>query len=97
MGKKYYSHEDLVEALMGYTWRDEDERLIDDADEKRAWIEAWLPDIPSADVEPVKRGHWIEEDEYQICSECGEEHCWGDYRATYCDCCGAYMEGSAEE
>ena len=42
MNKKYYSHEDLVEALMGYTWRDEDERLLDDADEKRAWIEAWL-------------------------------------------------------
>lgn len=48
--------------------------------------------VPAADVAPVRRGHWIEENDCQICSECGEEHCWDEYRAAYCDSCGAKME-----
>ena len=50
-----------------------------------------LDSIPAADVTPVRRGRWIEEDGIQICSECGEEHEWEDYRAPYCDTCGARM------
>ena len=50
-------------------------------------------DIPAADVAEVRRGRWIEEDGIQICSECGEEHEWEDYRAPYCDTCGAKMDG----
>ena len=42
----------LVDVLMTYTWRDEDERLIDDADEKREYIKQWLPDLPTV-------GGWI--------------------------------------
>ena len=37
----------LIDALMVYTWRDEDERLIDDADEKREFIKNWMPDLPT--------------------------------------------------
>ena len=48
-------------------------------------------DIPAADVVEVRRGRWIEENGIQICSECGEEHEWEDYRAPYCDTCGARM------
>ena len=48
-------------------------------------------DIPAADVATVQHGRWIEEDGIQICSECGEEHEWEDYRAPYCDTCGAKM------
>lgn len=47
---------------------------------------------PAADVAPVVRAHWIEQDGMQICSNCGEEHTWDDFRAAYCDCCGAKME-----
>lgn len=47
--------------------------------------------LPAADVAPVRRGRWIEKDGIQICSECGEEHEWEDYRAPYCDTCGAKM------
>ncbi len=50
-----------------------------------------LDSIPAADVTPVRRGRWIEEDGTQICSECGEEHEWEDYRAPYCDTYGAKM------
>lgn len=37
--------------------------------------------------------HWIEYDDgdVQVCSNCGEEHEWGDYRAPFCDNCGAIM------
>ncbi len=53
-----------------------------------------LYEIPAADVASVRRGHWIEEDGCQICSECGEEHVWDEYRAAYCDVCGARMDGA---
>ena len=63
--------------------------------------EAIIKDLikfPAADVAPVRRGRWIEEDGIQICSECGEEHEWEDYRAPYCDTCGAKMaEKAAKE
>ena len=49
-------------------------------------------EIPAADVAAVQRGRWIEENGIQICSECGEEHEWEDYRAPYCDTCGARMD-----
>lgn len=52
---------------------------------------------PVADVAPVRHGHWIEDGDYQICSECGEEHCWDEYRAAYCDSCGAKMDGKDGE
>ena len=49
---------------------------------------------PAADVASVRHGRWIEEDSCQICSECGEEHEWDEYRAAYCDVCGAKMDGA---
>lgn len=51
---------------------------------------------PSADVAPVRHGRWIEDGDCQICSECGEEHCWDEYRAAYCDSCGTKMDGETE-
>lgn len=52
-----------------------------------------IQDAPTVDAVPVaRRGRWIEEDGIQICSECGEEHEWEDYRAPYCDTCGAKMD-----
>ena len=63
---------------------------------RHAWAKGleptqYIEQIPAADVTPVRRGRWIEEDGIQICSECGEEHEWEDYRALYCDTCGARM------
>jgi hypothetical protein len=47
-----------------------------------------------ADVAPVRHGEWIEDESgYQICSNCGDEHYWDEYRATYCESCGAKMGG----
>lgn len=36
-------------------------------------------------------GIWVCEDDCQTCSNCGEEHAWDDFRASYCDACGAKM------
>lgn len=55
-----------------------------------------LTRIPTADVAEVKHGHWItDENGIVICSECGEEHAWNEYRATYCEDCGAKMDGGS--
>lgn len=49
-----------------------------------------LEDTPTADVEEVKYGEWItDENGVVICSECGEEHEWQDFRPPYCDMCGS--------
>ncbi len=51
-------------------------------------------DANEIDAEPVRHGRWIEGGEgIVVCSECGEEHCWEDYRAAYCEDCGAKMDG----
>lgn len=49
---------------------------------------------PTANVEEIKRGKWItDENGIVICSECGEEHEWQDFRPPYCDMCGARNGG----
>lgn len=56
-------------------------------------IEA-LPTVPPQ----VVHGRWIKDKNGVIyCSECGEEHAWLDFRATYCDVCGAKMDGGGDD
>lgn len=67
--------------------------------------------VPVADVQPVKHGHWEEEDtmpydNFVVCSECGMNLSYQNYTKEewqesfrYCPCCGARMdlkEGDAE-
>lgn len=55
-------------------------------------------EVPTADVKEVKHGEWItDKDGFVICSECGEEHTWDDFRPTFCDMCGAKMGGGVKE
>ncbi|MEG2139084.1 MAG: hypothetical protein RRY64_10555 [Oscillospiraceae bacterium] len=53
-------------------------------------------DQPTIDAVPVVHGRWLEDGDTQTCSNCGEEHEWGDYRASYCDACGAKMEEGSD-
>lgn len=56
--------------------------------------------FPSADVAPVRRGHWKRDRENRlICSECAEEpYRNGDYNLpNYCPNCGKKMEVSKEK
>ena len=50
----------------------------------------------NGEIVAVRRGYWKEDGNIQICSECGEEHCWADYRAPYCETCGAKMIGEMQ-
>ena len=62
---------------------------------KNIFIKAMLRTIK--DRRYVVHGRWLEEDGVQICSNCGEEHEWADYRASWCDCCGAKMDLGEKE
>lgn len=91
----YIKREDLVNALLDYTWRDEEGYMIDDYDGKRRFIEEWMPDIPAADVRENVRGEWIDTTNYFMrwqCSVC-ENHT-RDARPPYCPYCGAEMRGA---
>lgn len=87
---EYIEREKIVLSVLGLT-------IVDPA--VAAYADAVLhqvQSVPAADVATVRRGRWIEEDGIQICSECGEEHEWEDYRAPYCDTCGAKMDKEEE-
>lgn len=54
--------------------------------------------VHPADVVEVKHGEWIVDEEgFVICSECGEEHTWDEFRPLYCDMCGAKMDGERKD
>lgn len=65
-----------------------------------------VENIPAADVQRIRRGHWIEEErevggcfklyqKYIHCSECGNEHYSGTLpKPKFCDECGADMRNS---
>ena len=56
-----------------------------------------LSDMPTVDAVEVVHGRWIVDDSgVIICSECGAEHEWQDYRATFCEDCGAKMDGDVD-
>ena len=67
----------------------------------------WLQSQPTADVEEVKHGRWIEQDElygdvYYTCSICNND--WTTIDGTpqenfmnYCPHCGAKMDGGKAE
>ena len=50
--------------------------------------------LPTVDAVEVVHGQWIVDGSgVVICSECGAEHEWIDYRSTFCEDCGAKMDG----
>ena len=70
------------------------------------WQEGWndaidmiMSEAPIVDVEPVRHGHWVRNDNGTYsCSECqswipNEQH----YYARYCLHCGAKMDGGENE
>lgn len=70
-------------------------------------VEDVLNEAPTADVEEVKHGEWIEKEEvygdvYYTCSNCNND--WTTIDGTpqqnfmnYCPNCGAKMDGGKEE
>ena len=95
MKGNYYSAEDIVRFARDKKVKETGAYSKGQNDGLNIIISALLSNcaIPPAKVAPVIHAKWIEDGEgTQTCSNCGEEHCWGEYRATYCDCCGALMD-----
>lgn len=103
----YISRDDVLKAI------DYQHEVNNVFESEAAYVHMWetINDdmgIKSADVQPVKHGHWIKENRevggyfklyqsYIHCSECGNEHYYGTgTMPKYCDECGTRMDGDAE-
>lgn len=92
---KYIDAEAIERAVMAAKWQD-------GADGAMAM--EIVAGAPAADVEPVIHAHWIVDDEFLVCSHCGEEYLAGDTRGEvefllehgdvhkFCHGCGAKMD-----
>ena len=66
-------------------------------------MENILTSLPSADVQPVRHGHWVHDGldiphgvDWMHCSECGRRDKYCPAAMTnYCPSCGARMDGEA--
>lgn len=61
------------------------QRRCDDLEKSR---QAWVQKAMALG----RHGHWIKDGDVQVCSECGAEHGWDEYRASFCEDCGAQMD-----
>ena len=81
-------------------------RLVD-ADTANIWLNAeaceQIKHMPTVDVAPVRRGHWVKVGDGTTCSECmrgllrinGKQSEWVDLSGIpYCPSCGAKMEAN---
>lgn len=67
------------------------------------YVRGFLKHLPSADVAPIRRGHWIYDCCDIVCSECGtafsDEVCYmmrsdaSYHEPKHCLWCGARMDG----
>ena len=67
----------------------------------------FVRELPTAEVEPVRHGRWIDKQEDDLtegmwrCSACGEDFYFlednpSEYGTNYCVNCGARMDGGAD-
>ena len=76
----------------------EDEEVAEFNSELDGWRNDFMK-IESADVAPVRHGHWVSINEYpyEKCSICGETHDTVRCLDNYCPNCGARMDGESDE
>lgn len=64
-----------------------------------AKLEDALNEIPASDVEPVRHGKWLDNEDYMFCSCCGVQwnYCDNDTQCfKFCPNCGAKMKSEGE-
>lgn len=98
---KYINREALIEWLKRIPLTDLSDgrglcRVIMEDNFKKAIKE--MPEGIVVDVEPVRRGRWIDGDPY--CPICGKDKfrgldadIWSDWKPDFCPNCGAKMDG----
>lgn len=102
---EYISKQDVIDYLNGYLHSlGEDADTLFNRGQRRALINS-IQDIlavKAAEVQPVKRGHWIEvTPRHSKCSICDTTCLIAVYpiskNANYCPNCGARMDGEQNE
>ena len=107
----YIKREDAKDAVINVVGRESIARYLDemskhfstkDNDYYDALMDAEdaIDDLPSADVAPVRHGHWIKISPAGIyeCSECGKNVMTSDIEVyERCHGCGAIMDGENNE
>ena len=107
MAEKEYIERGIV--LKAFTHRVSeltDEPIVIGMNEALSIAEEFVMSVPSANVAPVRHGHWTKSKsifcgDYEFrCSSCGETFWEGDNYATrahFCPNCGARMDGDNNE
>ena len=72
-----------------YIEREKARDAIEDADSYYTYV---IDKLPSADVAPVRHGHWIPVDEQEDAFDCSECDAMVSKRVNYCPKCGARMD-----
>ena len=75
--------------------------FLDNIKDDTCQVEKWINEQPTADVQPVVKGEWIEDgynDEPCVCSNCGHpEPIKARFLYSYCPNCGADLRGGAKK
>ena len=112
----YIKREDAIEAIEDTDWYhiNSQAEMVHGANSElhQAWYKAIdiysaIDSVPSADVAPVRHGHWIfnQDDMALTCSYCGDIYNIDDVdggldfmdNAKYCMTCGARMDGERKD
>ena len=91
MTEKYITKTDVTNHLQEI----QKDKFVNSDYKKFAWgMEIFIDTLPTADVEPVRRGHWVINSDgyYPQCSECMKEP-QGRVMTDWCPNCGAKMRG----
>lgn len=90
----------LDERLKNASYIEDSQEIGNEINELKAVIDIIEEDIPAADVEPVKHGHWEWGDIYDdgdVCSACNYDSHREPCKYKYCPNCGAKMDGREKD
>jgi len=86
----------MVRVMSDYIKREDAINIINHwwGDSIGQWLAKKIKNVPSADVAPVRHGHWIKEYGHYKCLLCNG---LDDFADDYCPNCGARMDGDKSD
>lgn len=101
---EYIKKADAVHALCKAVHKDDGEIPCGNQTTSCLWSKTRVCDfareidaVPSADVKPVRHGHWIKDGHHITCDQCGQSMCDKDREGdpipqNFCPNCGVAMD-----